>query len=284
MTSRIDPELVLFMDSCTGEIVIEGISSDYERAVAKPDHMLAFRTGLLYEESVAAKIRWALNKRGVKVKGVPEKYINISKDWLVQMLTLLYYGLDRNMSDRLAYMIHAVNNNSEWKNNPGLELQKRKEKEYWNKVEKFNRAKQTRIASATQPKRRGIKTLIVDDEPIGGSILALFVSPLGECDLVGNGFEAITAFIHAIDKGEGYDLVTLDIEMPEMNGHEVLKRIRSIEEERGIDSTKIIMTTATDDAKTIMTAFKEQCDGYLVKPVREEELMKHLRELNLLDQ
>ncbi len=114
-------------------------------------------------------------------------------------------------------------------------------------------------------------------------MLVLYITTLGECDLVNNGSEAIKAFIKAIDKGENYDLITLDIVMPEMDGHEVLKRIRKIEEERGLDSTKIIMTTAMDDAKVIMSAFKEQCDGYLVKPIRKEDLMKRLCELNLLD-
>jgi len=285
MTSRVDSELTLFLDSCTGEIAIEGISCDYERTVAKPDSMREFHTGLVYEDSVAAKIRSALNKRGVKVKGVPVKCINISKDWLVQILTILYYGLDHKGSDRLAYLINAANNNSEWKNNPGIELQKLKEKEYWNKVKQFNRAKRTKTASPQhcQPKHHGIKTLVVDDELVGGNMLALYISPLGECDLVNNGSEAIKAFIKAIDKGESYDLITLDIVMPEMNGDEVLKRIRNIEEERGLPSTKIIMITAMDDAKVIMSAFKEQCDGYLVKPIRKVDLMKRLCELNLLD-
>jgi two-component system chemotaxis response regulator CheY len=285
MTSRVDSELVLFLDSCTGEIVIEGISCDYDQTVAKPESMREFRTGLVYEDSVAAKIRLALNKRGVKVKSVPGKCINISNDWLVQILAILYYGLDHKVSDRLAYLTNAANSNSEWKNNPGSELQKLKEKEYWNKVKQFNRLKRAKTASAqhSQPKRHGIKTLVVDDELVGGNMLALYISPLGECDLVNNGSEAIKAFNEAIDKGESYDLITLDIVMPEMNGDEVLKRIRNIEEERGLASTKIIMITAMDDAKVIMSAFKEQCDGYLVKPIRKVDLMKRLCELNLLD-
>ena len=59
-------------------------------------------------------------------------------------------------------------------------------------------------------------------------MLVLYITTLGECDLVNNGSEAIKAFIKAIDKGENYDLITLDIVMPEMDGHEVLKRIRKI--------------------------------------------------------
>lgn len=285
MTSRVDPELVLFLDSCTGEIVMEGVSGDSQRTVSQPDSIRAFRTGLIYDESVAAKIRSALTKRGVKVTGVPGKCINTSKDWLVQILIILYNGLDHAVTDRLEYLTNAANNNSEWKNNPGIELQKRKEKEYWNKVKQFNRSKRVKTASdqPSQPTSHGIKTLIVDDELLGSNMLALYIASLGECDLVNNGAEAIKAFNKAIDNGENYDLITLDIVMPEMNGDEVLKRIRHIEEERGLASTKIIMITAMDDAKVIMSAFKEQCDAYLVKPICKGDLMKRLYELNLLE-
>lgn len=283
-SSQTGPEIVLFMNSCTGEIAIEEISSGGDLTAAMPAATRAFRTGLAYDANVAAKIRWALAKRGVKVNGVPGRCLNLSKDWLVQILVIIYYGLfDRTPSERLAYLIRAANNNAEWKHNPGIELQKVREKEYWDKVERQTRAKQAKAAPDHQrrPQRRGIKTLVVDDELVSGNMLAFLISPLGECDLVNNGPEAIQAFIKAIDTGETYDLITLDIVMPGMDGHEILKRIRSIEEERGVASAKILMVTAMDNATAILSAFKEQCDGYLVKPIRTEDLMKRLGELNL---
>ncbi len=284
MTSRVEQELVLFMDSSTGEIVIEGISCDWEQTVAKADNMREFRTGLVYEPCVAARIKSALNKRGVKVNGVPGKCLNISKDWLIQILAILYYGLqDQNKSDCLAYLKNAANNNSVWKQNPGLELQKLKELEYLNKTEQFNLAKRVKTASGRQYQAAiRIRTLIVDNDLISGKIMFCHLSPMGKCDIVNNGSDAIKAFIEAIDKGESYDLVTLDIMLPKFHGHEVLKRIRSIEEERGVASAKIIMTTALNNAKLIMSAFKEQCDAYLIKPIRKKILMKRLGELNLV--
>lgn len=286
MTSHVGSKIVLYMNSSTGEIAIEGVSGACDRTAAASDTMREFRTGLAYEAGVAEKIRWAVNKRGIKVRGVPGKCINTSKDWLVQILSILYYGLSAEKpSDRLAYLIDAANQNPEWKDNPGIELQRLKETDYWNKVEQHSRSKRATSAPAQHcpPKRRGIRALIVDDELVSGSMLVLNISPLGRCDLVNNGPDAIKAFIRAIDDGEHYDLVTLDIVMPEMDGHEVLKRIRIIEEERGIASAKIVMTTAMDDAKVILSAFKEQCDGYLVKPVRKEDLMKRLCEFELLE-
>ena len=58
--------------------------------------------------------------------------------------------------------------------------------------------------------------------------------------------------------------------MPEMDGREAVRRIREMEEARGILSsygTKIIMTTAVDEIKDVIRCFKELCDAYLVKPI-----------------
>ena len=93
MTTSSNMELVLLMDSNTGELRIEESSASSEPDSALPDRLQQFHTRLAYDVNVAQKIRSALNRRGVKVKGVPEKCINISKDWLVQMLVLLYHGI-----------------------------------------------------------------------------------------------------------------------------------------------------------------------------------------------
>jgi two-component system chemotaxis response regulator CheY len=70
--------------------------------------------------------------------------------------------------------------------------------------------------------------------------------------------------------------------VPEMDGQEVVKEVRKIEEEEwGIvypKGIKIIMTTALDDPHNVVTAFKSFCDAYLVKPITEEKLIAAIRE------
>ncbi|MBW4056694.1 MAG: response regulator [Proteobacteria bacterium] len=127
-----------------------------------------------------------------------------------------------------------------------------------------------------------MKTLIVEDDFLSRKLMLAYLSPLGECDIAANGSEALEAFMMANDAGHNYDLITLDIMMPEMSGQEVLKRMRRIEEERGLVPAKIVMTTALKDVDNVMTAFKNQCEGYLVKPIESEKLRGLLRELNLV--
>jgi two-component system, chemotaxis family, chemotaxis protein CheY len=130
-----------------------------------------------------------------------------------------------------------------------------------------------------------MKSLIVDDNFTCRKILLKLLSEYGHCDIAVNGKEAIEAFLVAWDDWDAYDLICLDIMMPEMNGQEVLKQIRKIEKERGkydLDGVKILMTTALDDSENIKTAFREQCEAYLVKPIAKQKLIQKLTELELI--
>lgn len=131
-----------------------------------------------------------------------------------------------------------------------------------------------------------MKILIVEDDFVSRRILQQILSPYGVCDIVTNGVEAINAFTLALEEQEPYDLICLDIMMPEMNGQEVLKEIRKIEQEQGVfglDCVKIVMTTALGDSENIKRAFREQCEAYLVKPIDKKKLLNMLTQLGLID-
>ncbi len=108
----------------------------------------------------------------------------------------------------------------------------------------------------------------------------------GDCDVAIDGVEAVAAIELALDNSRPYDLVCLDIMMPNMDGQAALHEIRKLETKHGIqigDGSKIIMTTALSDPKNILRAFDEQCEGYIVKPVTSEKIIKLLKDLNLLE-
>ena len=131
-----------------------------------------------------------------------------------------------------------------------------------------------------------MKVLIVEDEFVGRVFLQEVLSQYGRCDIAINGTEALDLFKLAMKQNEPYDLICLDIMMPNMDGQQVLKEIRRIEEQDGImglAGVKIIMTTALGDLSNIKTAFKEQCDAYLVKPIIKEKLMGTIREFGLIE-
>ncbi len=130
-----------------------------------------------------------------------------------------------------------------------------------------------------------MKTLVVDDEFISRKILSVILGEFGTVDIAVNGVEAQEAIALALDEGEPYDLICLDIRMPGMDGHEVLQQIRQKEEEAGIyftNGVRIVMTTAMKDMKNLMAAYNNLCDGYVTKPIEREKLIDVLKGLELM--
>ncbi|WP_298266657.1 response regulator [Geobacter sp.] len=131
-----------------------------------------------------------------------------------------------------------------------------------------------------------MKTLIVEDDFISRKIMKELLIPLGETDIAIDGSEAVQAFRLAHDERHPYDLICMDIMMPNMDGHEALAQIREYEKELGIgaaDEVKVIMTTALDDPKNVVEAFyRGGATSYLVKPITRQKLMKEIRGHGLL--
>ena len=125
-----------------------------------------------------------------------------------------------------------------------------------------------------------MKILIAENDFVCQRLLQKLLTPYGEVHIAMNGKEAIEAYRLAMKENRPYDLVCLDIIMPEMDGHTVLKKIRNRKGEKG--SAKIIMTTALADPKNVVTAMREHCDGYLIKPIAKETLISKIRSLGLL--
>ena len=104
------------------------------------------------------------------------------------------------------------------------------------------------------------EVLIVDDSSIARKRVCTLISDSFDCDFACNGREAVEAYGRSVKEERRYDLVTLDINMPEMNGHETIVAIRNIEKRHGLlglDGVKIIMTTTESGAGHVFPAFKE---------------------------
>jgi two-component system chemotaxis response regulator CheY len=130
-----------------------------------------------------------------------------------------------------------------------------------------------------------LRMLVVEDDFTSRLVLQTFLSKYGECHVAMNGKEAVAVFCKAQTAGDKYDLICMDIMMPEMDGQTAVQQIRAFEEGAGILSTngaKIVMTTALDDVKNVVKSFRLLCDGYLFKPINTEKLLGHMRNLNLL--
>jgi two-component system, chemotaxis family, chemotaxis protein CheY len=125
-----------------------------------------------------------------------------------------------------------------------------------------------------------MKTLIVEDDFTSRILIQEFLKEFGAAHIAVDGKEAVDAVDGALSSGAPYDLICMDIMMPEMDGQDALKLIRARESEAGIlpgKGAKVFMTTALSDPKNVLSAFREQCDAYLVKPIDRTKLVEQLR-------
>ena len=121
--------------------------------------------------------------------------------------------------------------------------------------------------TATVPPRAPLITLLVEDNPINQKVASRLLEKQGcSVQIAANGREAL-----ALYGGQPFELIFMDVQMPEMNGFEAARAIRRLEETNGT-RTPIIALTAN-----AMAADRELCldagmDDYLSKPIAIEKL------------
>ena|SRR6218665_1943016 len=103
-----------------------------------------------------------------------------------------------------------------------------------------------------------MKVLIIDDEPLARTVVRSYLNELGNFEILGeagDGFEALK-MIHSLKP----DLVFLDVQMPKLNGFEMLELLE--------ENPRIIFTTAYDEFA--LKAFEVSAIDYLLKPFSKE--------------
>lgn len=129
-----------------------------------------------------------------------------------------------------------------------------------------------------------MRILIAEDDYVSRRFLLKFLSQFGDCDLTVDGMEAIEVFMMSLDEKRYYDLICLDIMMPEVDGIKALKTIRKLELERNIpieNRTRIIMTTALNATDEIFNSFESGSEAYAVKPIDTDKLRDVMVRLGL---
>lgn len=124
-----------------------------------------------------------------------------------------------------------------------------------------------------------MKILIVDDELVSRRKMEKIMESLGEVTSTDLGAYAISIFKNALDSGSPFDVVTLDIFMPQIDGLQVLCEMRKMEESRQTPKEKrarIIMVTSKKDKTTVITAAQAGCNDYVVKPFDKLTIHKKL--------
>ena len=118
-----------------------------------------------------------------------------------------------------------------------------------------------------------MKVLVVDDMVAMRLVMINMLRHVGfeKLDEAVDGFQALGML-----KNTSYDLVITDLNMPKMDGQQLLKSIRN---DQKLKDTPVIMVTCENDKKKVQQALLEKVSGFILKPFNLKTLEKQLSRL-----
>lgn len=132
-----------------------------------------------------------------------------------------------------------------------------------------------------------MKILIADDDDSSRHLLEGILAPYGECALAETSNRALDLFRSAYAEQAPFELVCLDIMMPDMDGNEALSQMRGIEKKLKVspnDQSIIFMITALNSMQTVVSSFEGGgCNAYLTKPITKRSLLEKIKKYGLID-
>lgn len=136
-------------------------------------------------------------------------------------------------------------------------------------------------------KDKFMKCLIIDDDNSTCAMFKMYFEKFNiKCDVATLGFDGINKFRESLDNFQPYDLLLIDIILPDINGKDVLENIRIEEDLRKLsenEKVKVILTTSLDDEENqkIKENLNSQYESYYVKSFTNEGLDKKLKDLGV---
>ena len=117
---------------------------------------------------------------------------------------------------------------------------------------------------------RGLHVLVVEDHPVNRQILTLMLERLpARVTCADDGLQGVAAF-----EAQTFDVILMDLRMPLMDGYEAMRRIRTIEAERGLPRTPIIVISAHTTPADVRQATIAGADHHMGKPVHIPSLLE----------
>ena len=119
------------------------------------------------------------------------------------------------------------------------------------------------------PAQNDLKILLVEDHVINQRVVALILEPFGiDLTIANHGLEALEAFQQG-----SFDVILMDMQMPEMDGLTATREIRRLETAKGLQRTPIAMLSANALQEHVDQGREAGCDYYIAKPITPKSLI-----------
>ena len=127
--------------------------------------------------------------------------------------------------------------------------------------------------AAQRTPTKGLSILVAEDNEINALLMRSLLTKLGHRVVIAvHGEAALESWLAASSAGAPYDLVLMDIQMPQLDGIEATKRIRTHEAATGGRHTPILALTANTLVEDRYACFEAGMNGFLIKPLDREKL------------
>lgn len=124
---------------------------------------------------------------------------------------------------------------------------------------------------------KGLSVLVAEDNEINALLMRSLLTKLGHRVVIAvHGEAALESWLAAASAGTPYDLVLMDIQMPQLDGIEATKRIRAHEAATGSQHTPVLALTANTLVEDRYACFEAGMNGFLIKPLDREKLEEAL--------
>lgn len=132
-----------------------------------------------------------------------------------------------------------------------------------------------------------MRVLVVEDEKVSSKMLEGILKPYGVCVSSESSEDGFELFMTALEAGEPFDVICLDVGLPGLDGIELLDEIRHTEEEKGIigeAGAKVFVVSGACDLNTFVDASEAGCTTFLCKPIDAKKILSELRRFKLIQE
>ena len=119
------------------------------------------------------------------------------------------------------------------------------------------------------PRNDPVRILIAEDTATGRDVIRKYLESANfDLSFVENGRTAVSAA-----QAERFDIILMDVRMPEMDGLEAIRQIRTHEQAQGLDRTPIVVISANTSAEDVRDCVEAGADGHIAKPVARMDVL-----------